>query len=118
MRNLRTFSALMTVALLASVAAMCFPAGPAGASDAAVLDGWGFLLPNVPTLIALPAGVAPADASSDTNSWWVLSTTGKVYAWGANDHGQLGDGTLTNRSTPVLVALPAGEVVVKLQAEV
>jgi hypothetical protein len=34
-----------------------------------------------------------------------LDSSGKVWAWGINSYGQLGDGTTTNRSTPVRVKL-------------
>jgi alpha-tubulin suppressor-like RCC1 family protein len=33
-----------------------------------------------------------------------LNADGTVWAWGNNDHGQLGDGSLINRSTPVKVS--------------
>ena len=33
-----------------------------------------------------------------------MSTDGTVWAWGANDSGQLGDGTSINRNSPVQVA--------------
>jgi alpha-tubulin suppressor-like RCC1 family protein len=33
----------------------------------------------------------------------VLTSDGKLFAWGKNDYGQLGDGTLTNRNVPVAV---------------
>ena len=46
-----------------------------------------------------------------------VTTTGQAYCWGRNSSGQLGDGTLTNTSTPVLVggaltwrSLSAGEL--------
>ncbi|NKQ40801.1 MAG: hypothetical protein HF962_04440 [Sulfurovum sp.] len=32
-----------------------------------------------------------------------ISSTGELYGWGANAHGQLGDGTKTNRDMPVRV---------------
>jgi alpha-tubulin suppressor-like RCC1 family protein len=37
-----------------------------------------------------------------------LKTDGTVWAWGYNDSGQIGDGTLTNSPTPVQVLGPGG----------
>ena len=37
-----------------------------------------------------------------------LGSDGNAYAWGSNNYGQLGDGTTTNRTTPVKVGKPAG----------
>ena len=36
-----------------------------------------------------------------------LGSDGNAYAWGTNDYGQLGDGTITQRTTPVMVRKPA-----------
>ena len=43
-----------------------------------------------------------------------LASDGTVYAWGANNNGQLGDGTTTNAVKPVKVALPTGTVVTRI----
>lgn len=41
--------------------------------------------------------------SSKNNSMYALSVDGTIYAWGRNDYGQLGDGSLVQRNIPVLV---------------
>lgn len=41
--------------------------------------------------------------SSNLDSTCVLASNGTIRCWGLNDIGQLGDGTITNRATPVSV---------------
>ncbi len=45
-----------------------------------------------------------------------VTTSGQVYAWGYNGSGELGDGTTTNRLTPVPVKLPKGVKVTAVRA--
>lgn len=55
----------------------------------------------------LPTGVTAVDMSArDEYTTYVLGSDGKVYAAGRNDLGQVGDGTTTNRPTPVEVQIP------------
>jgi len=48
-----------------------------------------------------------------------LTSDGRVYAWGRNTYGQLGDGTFTNRTTPVAVntsGVLSGKIVTAIAA--
>lgn len=53
-------------------------------------------------------GVRFTSVSADLGPSYALGDDGNAYAWGLNSLGQLGDGTTTNRLTPVRVAAPAG----------
>ena len=67
-----------------------------------------------PTLI--PAGVKVTQIAAGCNSAYALTSTGQVYAWGANYSGQLGDGGRAQASAPVLVGLAAGVKVTQIAA--
>jgi len=59
-----------------------------------------------PVLVSGPASTSwsVVDSSRFTLG---ITTTGRLYAWGINDYGQLGDLTITNKSSPILVSGPA-----------
>jgi alpha-tubulin suppressor-like RCC1 family protein len=81
---------------------------------------------DVPVLVHLPGGVTPSAIASEWDAGLALTSTGAVYAWGLNDQGDLGNGTLTAGSatfpvppspsyapcsdTPVQVQLPGGVI--------
>jgi alpha-tubulin suppressor-like RCC1 family protein len=54
------------------------------------------------TVIATSAGVSGVAQLGKAHTC-ALSEAGKPYCWGLNDRGQLGDGSLTDRTTPVAV---------------
>ena len=62
--------------------------------------------PDRKTYPDLPADFTYVQVS--TGSWHslALGSDGNAYAWGSNRSGQLGDGTTTNRYTPVRVKTP------------
>ena len=55
-----------------------------------------------------PGGMRLAQVSTGSRNSLGIGSDGNAYAWGSNDSGQLGDGTRTDRSTPVRVATPTG----------
>jgi alpha-tubulin suppressor-like RCC1 family protein len=66
-------------------------------------DGTSTLRPQPVQVAGVSGGVLTGikAVAAGGNHSLALSTTGVVYAWGANGNGQLGDGTTTNRNTPV-----------------
>jgi alpha-tubulin suppressor-like RCC1 family protein len=55
----------------------------------------------------LPAGVTAMSLSTkDEYTTYVLGSDGRIYAAGRNNNGQVGDGSTTNRLTPVEVKMP------------
>ncbi|MCL2258584.1 MAG: hypothetical protein FWC18_02010 [Cystobacterineae bacterium] len=64
-----------------------------------------------PVQVLLPSGaaltgvIAIAAGSAHTLA---LKSDGTVWAWGDNEHGQLGDGTTKHKSCPEQVSLPSG----------
>ena len=62
--------------------------------------------------VQLPVGVkATALANGDEYTAFILGDNGRVYAMGRNNNGQLGDGTTTDRNTPVEVKIPRQETI-------
>jgi alpha-tubulin suppressor-like RCC1 family protein len=59
-----------------------------------------------PVQVSLPSGTTVTAIAGGGNHSLALTSTGQVLAWGYNVHGQLGNGTTTNSSTPVAVSLP------------
>jgi alpha-tubulin suppressor-like RCC1 family protein len=58
--------------------------------------------------LAAAAPISTADVTSLTAGWGFTCTShsdGAVSCWGANDHGQLGDGTLTATSRPTRMTI-------------
>jgi alpha-tubulin suppressor-like RCC1 family protein len=56
-----------------------------------------------PTPVLVSGGHTWASISAGIAHTVGITTSGAAYAWGANIYGQLGDGTTTDRSTPVLL---------------
>jgi alpha-tubulin suppressor-like RCC1 family protein len=61
-----------------------------------------------PTRVVQPEGVTFASIGAGFRHTCALSTEGRVYCWGFNDDGELGNGSRTRRLTPTPVRVPAG----------
>src|SRR6202521_5030433 len=64
-----------------------------------------------PVPVSLPTGTTVTAIAGGTLHSLALTPTGQVLAWGYNFDGELGNGTITNSSTPVAVSLPSGTIV-------
>ncbi len=69
-----------------------------------------------PVTVTLPGGVRAAAVFAGDRFSLALGADGRLYAWGANADGELGDGAATDRATPGAVRLPRGVRVVAAAA--
>src|SRR5450759_1004138 len=63
---------------------------------------------STPVAVSLPSGTTVTAIDGGGDHSLALTSSGQVLAWGYNGHGELGNGTTTNSSTPVVSAFPAG----------
>ena len=61
-----------------------------------------------PEAVSLPGGVPPIAVSAGTDFGLALGADGRIYSWGSDAGGQLGDGSTTDRSDPEPITLPGG----------
>jgi alpha-tubulin suppressor-like RCC1 family protein len=63
---------------------------------------------HVPGYVSLPKHTRVSSLAASDDDSFAVTSAGRLLAWGYNVFGELGDGTTTNRETPVFVRLPAG----------
>jgi alpha-tubulin suppressor-like RCC1 family protein len=63
-----------------------------------------------PEHILPPSGVTYQALATGGNTSYGITTAGAVYAWGASNDGQVGDGTTTTAKTPVQVETGATQI--------
>ena len=63
---------------------------------------------DTPVVVSMPTGVTPVAISAAQGAAYAIGSDGNLYAWGDGGFGKLGDGSLTNTDTPVVVAFPTG----------
>jgi alpha-tubulin suppressor-like RCC1 family protein len=66
---------------------------------------------STPVAVSLPSGTTVTAIAAGWYHSLAVTSSGQVLAWGNNVYGELGNGTTTNSTTPVVVSLPSGTTV-------
>jgi len=91
-----------TCALTASGAAYCWGLNLGGSLGNGTTTN-----STIPVAVTMPSGITFDTISTGWNHTCALTAAGIAYCWGQNS-GQVGDGSTTNRTTPMLVSMPTG----------
>jgi alpha-tubulin suppressor-like RCC1 family protein len=70
----------------------------------------------VPVRVLTPRGVTFTQVAAGAYHSAAVASDGNTYTWGNNPYGQLGDGTTTSSSVPVLVRAPPGVTLTQVAA--
>ena len=90
-----------TCAIIGGTSVQCVGYGAFGQ-----LGNGTFTQSSVPVTVALPEGVSVKSLAARYNHVCALSVDGRLWCWGVNTSGQLGNGSTANSSVPVEVAAP------------
>ena len=71
---------------------------------------------RTPVRVRLPGGTKVQQVRAGCDHTVALTSTGHVLAWGVNGYGQLGNGSIASRETPVRVRIPRGTKVTAVRA--
>jgi alpha-tubulin suppressor-like RCC1 family protein len=69
-----------------------------------------------PVRVRLPGSTKVQQVRAGCDHTVALTSTGHVLAWGINGYGQLGNGSIASRETPVQVRIPRGTKVTAVRA--
>ena len=86
-------------------------------SDGELGNGTTTFTQSTPVSVSLPAGVTATAMAAGNATGYALGSNGAVYAWGYGSDGELGNGTTTGTTTPVVVSLPVGFTATAIAAE-
>ena len=71
---------------------------------------------STPVRVRLPGGTKVQQVRAGCDHTVALTSTGQVLAWGIDGSGQLGNGSIASRETPVRVRIPRGAKVTAVRA--
>ena len=71
---------------------------------------------STPVRVRLPDGTKVQQVRAGCDHTVALTSAGHVLAWGINGHGELGNGSVASRETPVRVRIPRGTKVTAVRA--
>lgn len=120
----------LVVSLPSGVSATAISAGWSNSmalGNDGILYGWGFgsygdlgtgdgASSDVPVAVSIPTGVTITAVSSGADHTLAIGNDGKLYAWGYNDNGQVGNGGTGLVKSPEVVLLPNGVTAIAISA--